>query len=1176
MSYVEGGTTSMSDLSYAQRKAVLHTGSDILISAGAGSGKTRTLTTRIIKKLLEDEEDITKKLIVTFTKEAANKLKSDITDAIVTALHTCSEDKKEFLRKQIVNTSIADISTIHSFCLNVIKPNFNKLPLDSDFRIGEENEIDYIKKEVMKEVIEELYEMKTPSEDFLIICDCYSQISKNDALDNKLLTLYEKLSSTPKFLDTLLITQDSYVDFMQTVYGEIIINEISMLINHFRPIYEKIRDEVLLKDGTPKFLDAITGDLAQIEELEKATQDATYLGIKRVFVDYNPNDLTQDINKSAIENIAFVKEIRKDFKKRHQKLKDDFFSYAKPTLDLVFKYNNRICKAIYNILVVFEKRYKERKRKYGICDFNDLERYTHQLLVEPNGKPTPLAKEISLKYDEIYIDEYQDTNALQDEIFASISRNNRFMVGDIKQSIYRFRSAEPEIFSSYRNSFEDVTDTEDKGENGKTIFMSDNFRCDESVIKTSNDVSNYMFFNSFGIPYSMKDNLIKSKFYDEKNPYNPRNTEVCLLDFSTFEEEDNEKLKEQKNILQAKYVAQRIAEIIKAHTYDNGKLNIKLSDIAILIRKGKYKKYYINALSKLGIDTEYVDDVKFFEKPHVLLLLSILNTIDNPYKDTYLAGALCSPVFNFTADDLLKIRKASKGGLPLYTALQSYEGEEEIIEKIEKFQKKLLLMQNEIKKLNSFDAISFVMSACGLTNSSRSEKRDLIKLYNHAREYESSSYKGLYKFLNYIEGIKDSRSKEAVFTNPNDYVRIMTIHASKGLEFEYCFLCNAEGEFYFNEKMDDLLFDKRLGIIGYVGNTGSLVKYKTILRKIATTAIDRAGKEEEMRILYVAMTRAKGKLIVTASVDNLNEYKATTSTFAPYSSPLYVYSLKSYLDYIYNALYLPRDYVDFPIIDMDNLINSSTTQKSEEKELNSDLIKQMQETLKRRFDFEYKYDYLRKIPSKLSVSKLKENILDKNENDEIDLTKELKRKPKFLGVEEEEATGADKGTATHVFMQFCNFKNLEENGFDDELKNLKDEAFISEADAELINKEHIENFVSSKLFNDMKKAKLFKREFRFNAMVDATEFTEDPDLKKQKVLVQGVVDAVFIDENDKLVLVDYKTDKVNKYNYVQVLTERYTRQLSYYKQAMEAIFERKVDKVCLYSVPMAKEVELKF
>ena len=1167
----------MSKFTPSQEKAILNNGSDLLISAGAGSGKTTTLTERIVGKILEGD-DISKKLVVTFTKEAANSLKSKLTEKLAKKLKDATVDKREHLRSQIVKTSSADISTIHSFCLKIIRPNFDKLPIDSDFKIGEENEIEYIKNEVMKEVVSELYESDTPSDDFLIVCDFYSQIARADSLEKNLLSLYDSLSSTSLFLDTLLISQNNSDEFMQTVYGEFLIDKILLFVHHYKPIYESIIEEIVAIDGTPKYLDVFTSDLEAINSIEIATKAPSYSKLKQVFDSYEPLKLN-GFKDSGICDKDFIKDLRDEFKKDHKKIKTEFFANSVVALKTTFNQNMLVCKAMHKILTIFEERFKERKRKYGLCDFNDIERYAYTLLCDKNGAPTPLAQKISLDYNEIYIDEYQDTNALQDAIFASISRNNRFMVGDVKQSIYRFRSAEPEIFSSYRDKFVDIDSDTSNCDTGKIIFMSENFRCDENIIKFSNVVSDYMFTNEqgiaykLGIPYSKEDNLIFKKVYDDGIKPVPQKCEVCIIDRADIEENED---KTMHLSLQARYVAKRIYNMVNNERLPDGRA-IKLSDIAILVRKRKYIRYYIEALSELGIDTEYIDSVKFFEKPHILLIWSLLNAIDNPYKDTYLSGAIHSPIFGFSFDDLIKIRKASDKDVPLYSALLNYSENEELVKKINNFKEKLFEMQNEIRKMNAYEAVSYVMNASGiLSSANRNERKDLIKFYNHAREFEKGSYKGLYRFLNYIESIKDSKLQETIFTSPDDCVRIMTTHTSKGLEFEVCFLCNMETPFYSKEARNSVLFERHLGVAGYVGNKDGLIKYNTVLRKISKYAIEKAGRDEEMCLLYVGMTRAKSKLILTASVDDFEKTKDEFQSMASFSSKHYLYSSKSAIEFVMKAL-CTTDYDSFACYDkvnVDSLLDSDNQSEENEKELDSELLKSLQSTLRTRFDFEYKYDYLNKLPSKISVSRLKPDMLDSYENDEIDLTKELERKPKFLLNENVKTTGAEKGTATHVFMQFCDFDNLEKNGYDMELERLLNKSFISKSDAEIISKSHIEAFKGSSVFKAMKSAKMIKREFRFNVMLPASELTNDVELKKQSVLVQGVVDAVFIDENDNLVLVDYKTDKVDESNYKEVLKERYTTQLSYYKKAIEIIFERTVDKLLIYSVPLAKEVEI--
>ncbi len=1150
----------------SQLKAITHKGSDLLISAGAGSGKTATLTERIIRKII-DGADISRMLVVTFTKEAANELKSRITARLVSALKENPENKH--LQAQIVKMSSASVSTIHSFCLSIIRPNFDKIGIDSDFRVGEENEIDTLMKDTMTEVIDFFYENEPENSDFLTVCDCYAQLSSEDKLTDELLSLYKKLSSTSLFLDSLIANDGFEGDFMLTPYGDVLTAELSQFVSHYTPIYERIIDDIQRIDGAPKYLNAFLADFDYITRINEALKSPTYLKFKDIFDSYAPLPLN-GIKDSGIDTV-FAKAVREKFKKTVvEKYRGSYFSTGYDAIKASFVQNNKICVSMHKILTIFNEEFSKKKRSEGICDFNDIERLAHKLLVAKNGEPTALARELASELDEIYVDEYQDTNSVQNDIFAAISRNNRFLVGDIKQSIYRFRSAEPEIFSDYRERFVDVTDADSEnifGDFGKTIFMSDNFRCDENVIKFTNDVSDYMFLNSRGIPYETKDHLIFRKLVSSN--YVPQPSEICVLNRDLLDEE-NEKNHE---LFQARYVASRINEMLKSGKLSNGK-EIKPSDIAILLRKGRHKSYYIDALSALGISAEYIDDVRFFEKPHILLLLSLLNIIDNPYKDTYLAGALHSEIFDFSLDELIKIRKATNRNLPLYTSLLKYNEDDEIRAKIEAFTKKLQKMQDDASRLNAYEAVSYVMNESGLLSmSSRTQRKDLIKLYNHAREYEKNSFKGLYKFLIYLESIREKSSKETVFTNPNDCVRIMSIHASKGLEFEICFLCNTETGFALLDTTAPILYERHLGIAGYVGNTGSLVKYNTLMRKTTSIAIDKASKEEEMRVLYVAMTRARTKLIVTAALPKLNDKLETVKMLSPYTSEHYIYSQKSLIDYLLNTYTSPVPYVDFKIIDPNTLREVSSAESGEVDKVDENEVSEYQRILRERFDFKYQYDYLSKLPSKLSVSKLRPNLLDEDGNDEIDISKKLEEMPRFLSGEEKELQAA-KGTATHLFLQFCDFEKLAKNGYATERERLVKEAFISERDSMLINGEHIEKFASSALFEKMRASKKIHRELRFNVMLDADGLTQDERILENKVLVQGVVDSVFESESGELILVDYKTDKVTESNYKELLAERYTSQLSYYKRAIELIFERPLDKVLIYSVPLAKTVEL--
>ena len=342
----------------SQSKAIEHVGSDILISAGAGSGKTATLTERIIRKILGGA-DITKFLVVTFTKEAANELKGRISDSIANQLKLYPDN--EHLQSQIAKISSADISTIHSFCLKVIRPNFDKLSIDSDFRIGEENEITTLKNEVMREVIGSFYESEIENEDFLIVSDAYSQISSDVALEEKLLTLYNKLASTSLFLDTLLLSQDYNGDFINTVYGRVILEKISQFTKHYRRIYESIINDIMSKEGTPKFLSSFTYDLDLIERLENAMLSPSYSKFKDIFSSYSAISVT-GISKSSID-VDFAKMIHQKFKETiENSFKKSLFSSSEDSLIYAFKQNARICKAIHIVLSEFDQKFGAKKR----------------------------------------------------------------------------------------------------------------------------------------------------------------------------------------------------------------------------------------------------------------------------------------------------------------------------------------------------------------------------------------------------------------------------------------------------------------------------------------------------------------------------------------------------------------------------------------------------------------------------------------------------------------------------------------------------------------------------------------------------------------------------------------------------------------------------------------------
>ncbi|MBO5287238.1 MAG: helicase-exonuclease AddAB subunit AddA [Clostridia bacterium] len=1141
-----------------QESAIAHEGSDLLISAGAGSGKTATLTERIVRRVI-DGKDISRMLVVTYTKDASNELKVRIAKKLAEKLKEKPNDPH--LMSQLVRVTSADISTIHSFCLKTIRPYFDKLSIDSDFKIGEESEIAIIKNEAMAEVIDSYYEDESIDNDFRLVSNCYSEFTNENALGEQLISLYNKLISTSDSIETLITSKRLEGDFINSDFGQVILKQINMVIDHYVPLYERCID-MINDDGElaqVKFLDAYASDLDYIKRLKGALQKGTYQQICSLVKSFKAVALTRHKYDGALD-VDFLKATRDKFKTELNKLSSGYLYVDDDTIKAVIEQNNKICGAIYRILKKFEVEFQAKKRAHSLCDFNDLERLTLKLLYNEDGTPSVIAKEVSSRYDELYIDEYQDNNSVQDKIFRAISRGNRFMVGDIKQSIYRFRSAEPEIFSSYRQDFTKPDSA------GRALFMSNNFRCDENIIDFTNIVSDCMFKHSYGFDYQGDDKLIFSKKYD--CDITPQATEICLIDTNELESDV-------KETIQAEFVAKKIKSLLDSGTLPDGR-RIKRSDIAILLKTvTRHIGKYIDALDKYGITSEYVQESSFFEKPHILLMLCILNAIDNPSRDTYLAGALRSRIFGFSLEDLIRVRKNTERDISFYSSLLTYSKKGKTKERIDDFLKKLNTYKREISKMASHEAISYIMNETGfISKCNYNERHDLIRLYNIARQFERNSFKGLYSFLRHVDNLSANGGKEAVSEDPYDSVKIMSMHKSKGLEYEICFLCDLEGQFNLMDSQEPILFERNLGITGYVSLDDGLIQYNNVLRKCTSLALRHATSEEQMRLLYVAMTRARSKLYLVANVKEPQvAYEKYLKNYE-FISPLTVYSAKSHIEYVMMATPIPHRSFDIQYIDASTLEAYDRVVSNDAKEINEEQVDSIYHMLKSRFEFDYRYKYLEKIPSKLSVSRLYPEVLDNEENDEIKVDFDLESVPVFLSGGKSKITGAQRGTATHVFMQFCDFNRLVELGYDVELKRLVDNSFISKEVAEIINREHIEKFIRSDLLRELLSSKRLLREFRFNVMLDAKEFTTDERLNDEKVLVQGVTDCIYENEQGELVLVDYKTDFVTEDNYRTVLLERHSNQLSYYKRACDLMFDKPISKVVIYSVPLAKEIEV--
>ena len=1168
-----------------QRAAIDTRENTILVSAAAGSGKTAVLTQRIIERLTDpkDPGDISRMLVVTFTRAAASELRERIGNALKAEMKN-NPDSADRLREQYLLLSGAKISTVHSFCLDVIKSKFALLGLSSKVRVFDDGQAKLMSRRIMDEVIEEFYN-SDESESF-------SKFSENlvslhdDGLADILCKIYTKISSFADGVDFVRKCSEDYKKctdkrFEETKWGKIALGEIKTLYSSYAAVCRAAC--ALINDEEDKtflpYLPAFEYDLQHAESVLLRLTGTVEDAIKEL-KNYMAVPLGRVKKELQTDEIKFFRDMRSDFSKAREDLESRYFSESEEAFQKSADESASFCEMLYSILSEFEKRFSAEKNKRSALDYADLERLTLNLLIS-NSEPTSVARELSERFDEVMIDEYQDINDVQDMIFSSFTSlltekggkgTKRFMVGDVKQSIYGFRGAEPSIFARYRSA--DFV---------KKIFLSHNFRCDEKIIEFSNDVCGFLFRNASKLPYRQVDDLVFAKKTD-KAPILPK---VILVEPPKSDDE--------VKIEAAYYEALEVADNIKRLVKKEGR---KPSDIAILLRSTVAASYYERALQSKGISFTNSCTGDLFAKPEVLLVVSLLNCINNPTNDIYLAATLKSPIYGFTLDDLVKIRKSLKDGC-LYDALVEYSPYDEsgrsafFFEKLNEYREKAEAEQVDTLLRYVYDDAHILQAICG----DDEEKRDsLLLFYEFARNYESGSFKGLYNFISHINELMSSGAaqKEIRASKENsDMVNIMTIHQSKGLEFPVCFVCDTARKPNRADIKERVIIDKELGIAPKLADETGYAYYDTLFRRSQNASIVENMNEEEIRILYVALTRAREELYVTAAIPNASDFVEETAQYAKFCGDYPAYTLQkspSFIKWIlfafnssdgvsaeiayrYPGLSEPK-LTEFP---GDSAAKGSDNGEHDDK-VRDEIIK--------RLNSEYSYKAVSGIPAKTAVSDLTPSLLDVDTDGEFGgLTTIRKLKtPKFISESKEETDFAKIGTATHIFMQFCDFQNVENNGASAERERLIAKGFISNADAERIDMNKVAKFFDSDLYKAMRSAVSIHRELRFNVKLPASDFSENPELKAalegEEILVQGVVDCVFELSDGTLVIADYKTDLIprdyanDREGFKDLIRERHSKQLNYYTSACEKMFRKKVSRALVYSFSLGESVDI--
>ncbi|MEF2835494.1 MAG: helicase-exonuclease AddAB subunit AddA [Clostridia bacterium] len=1193
-----------------QSQAIHEKGSNILVAAAAGSGKTAVLVERIINKIIEEEIDIDKLLVVTFTNAAASEMRERILNAIYKKIE--EEPTNLRLQKQITLLNKSNICTIHSFCLDVIRNNFYEINISPNFRIGDTAEIELLKEEVLDELFEDLYLKE--DEGFLKLLEIYTSYKDDEPLKDIVKSIYNFIQSAPfpeKWLAEKVKLFDIDIentDFAETVWGKIILNNYKECIEENILGLKKIKKELEAENELEKFSQAIRLDIENLESLlvNLNSWDKSYELAKTFSFVRWPS--SKKINS---ETPAFVKEKRDMINAKFKKLKDSIFIYTSAEVLSDLKNMYEVLNLLQAIILKFNENYKKAKLERNIIDFNDIEHLALKILIkDEDGKyvPSEIAKKYQDKFEEIAIDEYQDSNMVQEYILTSISKgNNIFMVGDVKQSIYKFRQAMPELFLNKYKTYKlkkEKTEADDL-----KIQLFKNFRSRKNILDTTNIIFQEIMSKDLGdVDYNEDEYLNLGANYEEPQLENidfAGKTEINIINLedttkdSQEDEEDNVKTERIENsILEARYVAQKINELINSNYYvldkKEGYRKVTYKDIVVLLRSTtELSPIYEKEISDLGMPVYSETSTEYLNSVEIQLIMSCLKIIDNPMQDIPLVTVMRSMIGGFTDNDLIEIRLADKYENFYESIVKArIQVNEELRNKIDSF----LELINQWREASEFLALDELIwkiymdtgyyNYVGLMQNGKLRQANLKMLFERAKQYESATFKGVFNFINFIDKLKlrnnDLGAAKIIGENEN-VIRIMSIHKSKGLEFPVVFLSSTGKNFNLKDLREKILIHQEIGFGPNYENSELKIEYPTLAKEAIKMVSKRESISEEMRVLYVALTRAKEKLIITGIEKDLQKsIESKEKELQIYESednskinPKILESYKSYLDWI-ELVYLKNkiknsDIFEFNVVSKTEILNQTVESETERKDVLKDIAnkkvsKENMEKIKNILEWEYKYKDSTEMPSELSVSKIKE--LSKDTEEKIGITL---KKPNFL-IEKTELTPAEKGTIMHLCLQKLNYKeeyNLEK--LKNMVNNLVNKEIILPKEAESVNYNKILAFLSSNIWKEMQTAKVVEQEKAFYLNLKANEIYQND--AEDEILVQGIIDLYYITNNDELVLVDYKTDYVENNN-EQSLEDKYNIQLEIYKKALEESLNRKVDKVYIYSTWLNKEIEI--
>ena len=1144
----------------AQKEAVEAEGRAILVSAGAGSGKTRVLTERLMRAVTtgDDPADLDSFLIITFTRAAAAELRGRIMTELETALAADPGNRR--LRRQSALCRRAQIGTIHSFCSALLREYSQAAGLDPDFKIVDDDRADAMKRSALERTLELCYDRPEAYPGFLELADTVGAGRDDRALAELVLTLHTRMqchARPEQWAERQIeLLAAPVADAGETPWGAALLDDALFTAQYWSDRLERLLAELTAcPDVAAKYLPSIAATADALRKLCRClalgwdrARACFPLRFPRLGVLKTPSD------PDLAERVKTLKKACKDAMDRLEA------RLAEPSEKLLADMARTApaMGALLRLVLLFDAEYAKDKRRAALVDYADLEHMAARLLTEADGRPSEIGRQVSLRYREIMVDEYQDVSRVQDEIFFAVSRGgqNLFLVGDVKQAIYRFRLADPAIFTEKYDAWA-APDAA-----GRRILLRENFRSHREVLDGANAVFSRCMSRALGDVDYDDAAALRCGSGREGAP----KPELMLLSLPGADEEQAP----DAIALEAEMVARKIRELMDSGVTVKGGRPLQYGDIAILLRSTKRPAaVFRRVLTRMGLPVAAGQGGGFYTSIEISAVMSMLAIIDDPHQDIPLMAALRSPAYDFSPDELSAIR-AGEPDADFYTALQKRAASDArcaaFLEALGDFRREAPdlpvaeLVWQIVERLD-------LLALCSAMTDGPVRRSRLLTLGELAQRFEASGYRGLHRFVLWLADQAARENEPSLGAESGSAIQILSIHKSKGLEFPVVFLCCTARSFNRHDTAEKVLVHPQLGLGPKVTDLDKHIEYPTLARRAIAGRLEREMLSEEMRLLYVALTRAEERLYITAGLKN-PQARLEALRADPDLAPASLARASSMADWLLRAA-----------LDDGGEALSLSLHEPEEAETAGSARTSYPEgdaetaaLLAERLAFRYPHGEAAELPSKITATELKGR--EEPDEDAAPLTPAVRRSfrlPDFSRAQRP-VTGAERGTATHLVLQLIDLaKAQNREAIRAEVERLCAARYLSRREADAVDLRAIEALFASPLGRRMRRADALQREFRFSLLCPARELL--PTAEEDTVLLQGSVDC-YLEEAGEITVIDYKTDFILDEAALAQKVQHYTGQIMAYAAALGRICQKPVKECVLYFLSVGRAVSL--